>query len=88
MNIPSDLLGLMCAGAAAGLFALFLFGVWRAGKRAAWRRFTRRSPRCARCGYNMRGLHTLQCPECGVTYTVEQLWLAQRDLLDDSVSDE
>jgi hypothetical protein len=32
---------------------------------------------CPLCGYNMAGLRTACCPECGGTFTLEQLVAAQ-----------
>lgn len=84
MNSRSEIMWLLAPVLGIGLFvgicALLAFWAWRSGKRAAWRRFAQSSPRCGKCGYNMRGLRELTCPECGTEYTVEQLWLAQRDL--------
>jgi peptidoglycan/LPS O-acetylase OafA/YrhL len=34
---------------------------------------------CPRCGYNMTGLRSTTCPECGTVYTIDQLIAEQRD---------
>jgi hypothetical protein len=62
------------------------FLIWRNGKRVAWRRFMQTSPKCLRCGYDMTGLTEARCPECGAEYTLDQLWMAQRDIVHDSAN--
>ncbi|MCH7546647.1 MAG: hypothetical protein IID30_09640 [Planctomycetes bacterium] len=32
---------------------------------------------CPNCGYNMTGLRATMCPECGTTYTIDELLAAQ-----------
>jgi rubrerythrin len=32
---------------------------------------------CSVCGYNMTGLKEARCPECGVQYTLDQLYASQ-----------
>ena len=32
---------------------------------------------CPKCGYSLNGLHEARCPECGQTYTLDVLLLAQ-----------
>lgn len=79
-GLESVLLTLLCVGGALAFVALWVFLVWRSGKRAAWARLRLQSPRCPRCGYDLKGLIAARCPECGASYTLEELWLAQRDL--------
>ncbi|MGQ9650526.1 MAG: hypothetical protein ACUVXJ_10485 [Phycisphaerae bacterium] len=33
---------------------------------------------CPRCGYNMTGLQLARCPECGVQFTLNELFAAQQ----------
>ena len=33
-------------------------------------------PHCVACGYNMTGLHQARCPECGRSYTLDELFEA------------
>lgn len=33
---------------------------------------------CAKCGYELTGLTTRRCPECGESFNAHDLWLAQR----------
>ncbi len=64
-----------------GIFYLF---VWTVGSVLIWRESpTERVARmenlgvdgvsCPACGYNMTGLKTATCPECGKVYTVDQI---------------
>lgn len=32
---------------------------------------------CPNCGYNLTGLRATMCPECGTTYTIDELLSAQ-----------
>ena len=64
----------------AFLILVWSFLLWRAGKRSAWRRCSQPYPRCVRCGYAMKGLTEARCPECGTRYTLDDLWVGQRDL--------
>lgn len=68
--------------------ALSAFWIWRSGKRAAWRRFTQEGPRCPACGYSLKGLHEAKCPECGSSYTLDELWKAQRDIKTDFIDED
>ena len=49
----------ICAGSVVAVIGLVLFYLGVLGDRARGRR------RCARCWYDMAGLETLRCPECG-----------------------
>jgi len=62
------------------LAVVVAFAIWRAGKRTAWRRLAQAYPKCIRCGYAMKGLTEARCPECGARYTLDELWIGQRDL--------
>lgn len=84
-NFEGLMLSFACVACACGLGAGFVFLVWRAGKRDAWRRWMQPGPSCPGCGYDLRGLTTACCPECGNKFTLGDLWLAQRDLSDEFV---
>jgi hypothetical protein len=75
---------LLCPIATLVGILLFGFACWRVGKRAAWGRSTRPHPTCMHCGYAMKGLFDARCPECGASYTLDELWNAQRDLPTDN----
>ena len=72
----------------ACIFAGMLWAVfWMAGTALFWRESkSERAGRlsqagvdviaCPGCGYNMTGLKTNKCPECGASYTVDQLFAA------------
>jgi hypothetical protein len=70
--------GVVCVGGAAAIL------VWV----QAAHRFARRRPlhntqdgaidlRCPSCGYRMVGLHESRCPECGTSYTLDELLARQ-----------
>jgi len=65
--------------AAFFLIALFAFYFWRAGRRSAWRRWSSDSPLCPRCGYDLRAQSEARCSECGSSFSLGELWIAQRD---------
>ena len=78
----------LVTGGAAGFFALL---VWRNGYIRGWRAARDMPPTCPTCRYNLSGLTSCRCPECGTTYSLEQLWRApvQRrrdDLIDEPVT--
>ena len=52
------------------LFALFVI---LAGISAGARIVTAEDVPCPSCGYNLRGLREARCPECGSSFTIEQL---------------
>lgn len=33
---------------------------------------------CPKCGYDLRGLPETRCPECGRSFTADEIWAAQR----------
>ena len=41
--------------------------------------YNRRSVHCPACQYNMTGLSETRCPECGKTFTIDELFVAQQD---------
>jgi hypothetical protein len=69
-----DRMGRGFAMAVPSSFPPVLFGAWPflalvrfAGRH--WRRYRRRTRGfCVRCGYNLRGLTSPRCPECGVEF--------------------
>jgi hypothetical protein len=63
----------LVTGGAVGVFALL---VWRNGYIRGWRAAREVPPTCPACHYNLSGLTTCRCPECGATYSLEQLWRA------------
>ncbi|MCB9867940.1 MAG: hypothetical protein H6816_15045 [Phycisphaerales bacterium] len=79
-----ELLAVLAILALSLLFMVVVaFGFWRAGKRHAWRQLQADSPLCPRCAYDLRGQAAARCPECGATFTLGELWEAQRDFHDD-----
>lgn len=56
------------------LLAVFL--VWRDGYVRGWRAARCKPPTCPDCGYRLTGLSQCRCPECGASYTLDQLWKA------------
>lgn len=58
-------------------FPPIVFGAWplialaRFGIRRARRRWRQSHGRCVHCGYNLTGLSSPQCPECGTAYAPE-----------------
>ena len=73
-------LALLLPLAGGFLFSVLMFHFCRRGKREAWLRAGREFPICPKCGYAMKGLTVARCPECGTEYTLDSLWLAQRDV--------
>jgi hypothetical protein len=55
---------------------------WREGQLPAAQRLARyladRDAKCPRCAYNLRGLASDRCPECGETFSVESLQLSKQ----------
>ena len=41
--------------------------------------YNRRSVHCPACQYNMTGLSETRCPECGKSFTIDELFVAQQD---------
>lgn len=80
MTLERILLGLLCVGSAVGFTVLFV--IWfRQSRRLADRlRLWEQAPLCPACGYAMAGLTEARCPECGASYSLEELWQRQRDL--------
>lgn len=81
MHLIEDDLGAFLFGPAA-IFAWLIMTVflWRetAGERAARLAPGRRDTLvCPACGYNMTGLGTAVCPECGARYAIDELIAAQ-----------
>ncbi len=64
----------LLAAMTAGLTAFGAFLLWRDGYRKGWRKARTSPPICPKCGYNLSGLRECRCPECGVNYTLDQLW--------------
>jgi len=58
----------------------FMFAYWRSARDHAWRRFMRPAPLCPKCGYNLTGRTDTHCPECGTTYTLDELWRLQKTI--------
>jgi hypothetical protein len=68
-----------CVGVLFWLTATVL--IWRetaAERTERLRQQGRGTVACVRCGYNMTGLREPRCPECGTTYTLDQLLTAQQ----------
>ena len=70
--------GLVCLGGSGAILA------WvQAGRKYARRQLTATAAdgaldlRCPSCGYRMVGLHESRCPECGTTYTLDELLARQ-----------
>ena len=38
---------------------------------------------CPHCGYNMTGLKIARCPECGIEYTLNELFAALQEQIGD-----
>ena len=62
--------GLMFFVLLVPLFALFVI---LAGISGRDRIVTAEDVPCPSCGYNLRGLREARCPECGSSFTIEQL---------------
>ena len=61
-------------------FLLFTIWVWREKEQERLERLSRSEGtliECAGCGYDMRGLRTTSCPECGASPTLHQLMAGQ-----------
>jgi len=69
--------------------ALTWGAAWFGGTALAWRETSAEraaravsgdsaGPVCLQCGYNMKGLREARCPECGRTYTLDELLAGQR----------
>jgi hypothetical protein len=43
---------------------------------------------CPACGYNLTGLQSTRCPECGKLYTLDELFASQPSNQDQDVSDD
>jgi hypothetical protein len=54
--------------------ALLALLIWRDGFKKGWRASRVAPPMCLKCGYDMSGLNQCRCPECGRTYTLDELW--------------
>lgn len=75
--MPLDLVSL-----GVGLLVVLTIGVailgtwllWRNGFVRGWHAARNQPPTCPECGYNLSGLTTCRCPECGKQYTLEKLW--------------
>jgi hypothetical protein len=66
-SFPGDSFLWSYSGVLAGQAFQFLFGVFllRGGGRMAGRCIQRLSGVCAACGYDVRGVNSAVCPECG-----------------------
>src|SRR5438552_13839611 len=62
--------GLMFFVLLVPLLALFII---LAGISSRTRIVTAENVPCPSCGYNLRGLREARCPECGSSFTIEQL---------------
>ncbi|MCH2134395.1 MAG: hypothetical protein MK116_11655 [Phycisphaerales bacterium] len=66
--------------APAVTFLLLTIWVWRETEEERLERLDRAEGtpiECTGCGYDMRGLRTTSCPECGVSPTLHQLFAGQ-----------
>jgi hypothetical protein len=56
--------------------------IWRETRAERMERLRKRGADlvlCPNCGYNLTGLKTTQCPECGETFTLDHLLAAQQE---------
>lgn len=75
--------GILGATAASGVGAAFAAFVWMGWTTVIWRHTREEAGKmatvcCFECGYNMAGLKSTICPECGAALTLEELLSRQR----------
>ncbi len=78
--VPPGIVILVGGGVVPIAWVLATVLIWRETPRERMERISaagRDAVCCPICGYNMTGLHEARCPECGSTFTLDQLLAGQ-----------
>jgi hypothetical protein len=78
---PGCMVGMFTA---VGLFAGLFVMTWAFGPGIAllfwWETRKRTAGHCPKCGYNLQGLPTMRCPECGRSFTLQEVHMTAEQL--------